>query len=135
MVAMDFGNMKLIIAGGRDFNDYSALERAANAVLTEYPISVILNGAAPGADALAVKWANEKKIEIEFFPADWEKYKKAAGPIRNREMAKHADILLAFWNRSSSGTKNMIEEARRAKFRDIIIIYYDKPNYDKKTLY
>jgi hypothetical protein len=47
------------------------------------------------------------------FPADWKTHGKAAGPIRNRQMAKNAEALIALWDGNSRGTKNMIETATK----------------------
>ena len=65
------------------------------------------------ADTLGKRYAEEHDIPVMSFPADWNKYKKAAGYIRNQEMAQHADALVAFWDGQSRGTKNMIEIAEK----------------------
>ena len=59
-----------------------------------------------------IKEIKEKGYQIKRFPADWGKYGKKAGIIRNRAMAEYADALLAYWDGKSSGTRNMIEIAR-----------------------
>lgn len=106
---------RLIIAGGRDFNDYETLKNYVDFKLsrTEDEIQII-SGGARGADTLGERYAVERGFFLRRFPADWERYGKSAGVRRNREMARNADALIAYWNGYSRGTKNMIEEARAA---------------------
>ena len=107
--------MKIIIAGGRRFSDYKELSMVCNEVIGEWNPNnsdpEIVSGTANGADRLGEKYANEKKYSIEQFPADWETNGRAAGYIRNLEMAKYSDGLIAFWDGKSKGTRNMINLA------------------------
>jgi len=103
--------MKVIIAGSRDFTDDEQL-RAAIAD-AGFEILAVISGGARGVDALGEKWAEENGIPVKVFPADWDLHGKAAGPIRNREMAEAADALIALWDGESRGTKNMINTARK----------------------
>jgi len=103
--------MKTIIAGGRDL----ARPRLVEAAMEDCPWqpSEIVSGAARGIDRMGEEWAGEREIPVKQFPADWDTHPKSAGPIRNRQMAKYADALVAIWDGKSRGTKNMIEEAKR----------------------
>lgn len=117
---------KVIIAGGRDFVDLRLLTRVCNEILM--PISgkksiTVISGHAPGADRTGERYAQEKGFKIKRMPADWKKYGKAAGPIRNREMAEQADALIAFWDGSSRGTAHMIESARVKNLNVNVISY------------
>ena len=106
---------RVIIAGGRDFNDYLLLRAKCDNILAGKAAShriVIISGAARGADSLGEKYANEKSYTIERYSADWNTHGKAAGPIRNAQMANSADALIAFWDGQSHGTKSMINIAR-----------------------
>jgi predicted Rossmann fold nucleotide-binding protein DprA/Smf involved in DNA uptake len=103
--------MKTIIAGGRTITDYSLVLSAIGE--SNFTITEIVSGMAPGVDTLAVQYAEENNLPLAEFHADWNQYKKAAGPIRNREMANYADALIAIWDGESRGTKNMIEEATK----------------------
>lgn len=58
-------------------------------------------------------WAKRKGIPVKRFPADWNQYGRRAGPLRNREMARYADALIAIWDGKSRGTRSMIDEALR----------------------
>lgn len=104
---------KVIIAGSREFNDYNILKAYADFKLSKVQEEIeVVSGTARGADRLGEMYAKEKGYQIKRFPADWGKYGKKAGIIRNRAMAEYADALLAYWDGKSSGTRNMIEIAR-----------------------
>ena len=86
-------------------------------------ITHIISGAASkGADALAIRWANENQIGLTKVPADWDKYGKSAGMIRNSVMIEmEPDAVIAYWDGTSSGTSNTIE---RAKDKNIDVYIY-----------
>ena len=109
--------MKLIIAGGRDFNDYNLIRDEADKFISELnPKSVtIVSGGAKGVDALGENYARSNNLKIKIFKADWSKYGRAAGPKRNELMAQYASHLLAIWNGESKGTKSMISLAKKEK--------------------
>lgn len=117
---------RVIIAGGRDFDDYEYLKESMDYFLSKIKRNiVIVCGAARGADTLGARYAEECGYEVRYYPADWKSNGKSAGFIRNLEMAQNADALVAFWNGQSSGTKHMIETAR--KYRLLIRIkHYDQ---------
>jgi hypothetical protein len=102
--------MKLIIAGSRDFTNYNYLDEI---VMSGYAqeLDEIVCGEARGADLLGRRWAEEHEYPIASFPADWDKYGKTAGYIRNTQMADYGDYLLAFWDGKSKGTRHMINIA------------------------
>lgn len=107
---------RVIIAGTRTFNDYDLLQASCDRLLAEKRRThaiVILSGTARGADSLGERYAHEHGYAVEKYPADWQRDGKAAGPIRNAQMAKVADALIAFWDGKSRGTKNMIETGKR----------------------
>ncbi len=103
--------MKTIIAGSRDITDYETVRAAVDA--SGFQISEVVSGRARGADRLGEQWAREYGVPIKGFPADWNKHGKAAGPIRNRQMACYGEALIAIWDGESHGTKHMIVEARK----------------------
>lgn len=107
--------MKLIVAGGRNYNNYPHLKKTLDAFRLKYQVEEIVSGAAHGVDTLGEQYAKEHGISLKQFPADWNKHKKAAGPIRNAQMAEYGDCLLAFWDGSSKGTKNMIDNMHKQK--------------------
>ena len=106
---------RVIIAGGRDFNNYPLLKAKCDNILAEKATThqiIIVSGTARGADSLGEKYAQEHSYTIEQYPADWNTHGKAAGPIRNAQMANSADALIAFWDGKSHGTQSMINIAK-----------------------
>lgn len=108
---------KLIIAGGREFNDYPLMLKEVKRFIDEQDIDVrhltIVSGTARGADSLAIKLAEDYNIPVIKMPADWDTHGKSAGYKRNTEMAQIATHLLAFWDGKSKGTGHMIDIATK----------------------
>ena len=118
---------RVIIAGGRDFNDYSLLQQHVDRWLSRVTDEIaIVSGGARGADVLGERYANERGLAINIYPADWNRYGKGAGFIRNKEMAQNADALIAFWDGRSPGTKNMIELAKQHNLLWKVVYYNEK---------
>lgn len=103
--------MRTIIAGSRSIDQYKHVLEATAAC--GWKPSVVLCGGARGADAWGKLWATKRGIPVEDYPADWTAHGKAAGPIRNEQMAARADALIALWDGESQGTKHMIELAKK----------------------
>jgi YspA, cpYpsA-related SLOG family len=102
---------RVIVCGSRHWHDREAI---ANRLFGLPPDSTIVHGNAAGADRIAHQEAQKLGLLTEPHSADWERYGKSAGPIRNHEMAElGADLCLAFWDGSSAGTKNMLEQAKK----------------------
>lgn len=119
---------KVIIAGGRDFLDYNLLREKVDKILIDKRLThkiVIISGCARGADTLALRYASENVLDVEEYPAEWDKYGKKAGYMRNVEMAENADALIAFWDGESKGTKHMIDIATNKKI-GIRVINYER---------
>lgn len=117
---------KIIIAGGRDFMDYNLLKEKTDKILQEKKVThkiVIISGCARGADTLGLRYASENAFDVEEYPADWNKYGKKAGYMRNVEMAENADALIAFWDGESKGTKHMIDIATERNLPIRVIRY------------
>lgn len=112
--------MKVIIAGSRTFSNYPYLQSVMEEL--DIPITEIVSGTAKGADKLGEQYAKDNNIPIKQFPADWDKYGKAAGFLRNKEMANYADALVAFWDGSSRGTKHMISIAEQRNLKTVVKI-------------
>lgn len=117
---------KVIIAGGRYFNDYALLQERCDFFLSERAKShqiVIVSGHAKGADALGERYAQERGLQCDAHPADWDKFGKSAGFRRNAEMAEVADALIAFWNGQSRGTAHMISFAKSKGLKVAVVRY------------
>lgn len=117
--------MRIIVAGSRDFNDYPFLCETMDRLTRKLDKKklVIISGGAKGADKLGERWAFERMVSVEIFHADWAKHGKAAGPIRNGEMADVADVLIVFWDGKSPGTKDMISQANKKGLKVRVILF------------
>lgn len=134
-------DFRVIVAGGRKFDDYDKLTKAIDSWKKEKKISkddkvTIVCGCAEGADDLGRRYANEHGFEVAEFPANWNLLGKTAGILRNKEMAKYASesetkngYLIAFWNGKSKGTKNMVDTAIQYEL-PITIFSYQDPKYN-----
>lgn len=112
--------VKVIIAGGRDYENYNELECVTDHMLEKLMDThdiVIISGGARGADAMAMRYANHRGFELVVMPADWNTHGKSAGYKRNAQMAEAATHLIAFWDGKSRGTANMIDIAHSMKIK------------------
>jgi len=111
--------MKVLVCGSRHFNDYERL----SAVLEPLDIDQIIEGGARGADTLARKYGEFCNIPVVEYLADWNTHGKRAGPIRNSQMLREGrpNLVVAFWDGKSPGTKDMIAQAEKAGVKTIVI--------------
>jgi hypothetical protein len=114
--------MRVIVCGGRNFADYALLEKTLDALHATHTFTVLMHGAARGADTFADNWAYYRHVRVEKYPAKWKELgDRKAGPIRNREMlSKGPDLVIAF--PGGSGTAHMVRIAREAGVKVIEII-------------
>lgn len=105
---------RILVCGGRDFEDRAFLFHVLSAAHALEPFSVLIHGDARGADRMAGRWAKLNNIRVLEFPAQWVKHGKAAGPIRNSEMLalSQPELVIAF--PGGDGTADMIKKAQRA---------------------
>lgn len=103
-------DVDLIRAG----QDRAFLYRALDRLHQERPISIVIHGDADGADRLSGRWAESRGIPVRAFPADWDTYRRAAGPIRNKQMLDEGvpNLVVAF--PGGRGTANMVFQSRNA---------------------
>lgn len=104
--------MRTIIAGSRGFNNYDDIVTAIE--MAGWKPTVVLSGAAKGADRLGEIWAERNGVPVEKFPADWNRWGRQAGYIRNAYMLGHGEALIALWDGESRGTKDVIFKALKA---------------------
>lgn len=105
--------IRLLVCGGRDFEDRARVFRALDAVLDRKRIEVVIHGAQRGADTLAGAWGMERGIHVLPCPAEWERLGPKAGPLRNTKMlAMNPDGVVAF--PGGPGTANMVRQAQAA---------------------
>jgi hypothetical protein len=103
--------MKVIIAGSRTIDDYKLVVQAMKHC--GFTVTEVVCGMATGIDKQGEVWARANNLPVKEMPADWNQHGKAAGPIRNREMAKYADAAVVIWDGKSRGSRNMINEMIR----------------------
>lgn len=110
--------VKILVCGGRDFTDRTALYRFLDNLHAVQPIAVVVHGAARGADQLAGAWARCMGIEERPYPALWGGYDgHRAGPIRNQKMLdqERPDLVVAF--PGGRGTADMVARSQAAGVR------------------
>ena len=107
---------RVVIAGSRDYTNYEEAKVYIDFCLSNIRKAndiIIISGCASGADAIGEQYAEENGFKVEKYPANWEKYGRSAGPIRNKQMAEITDYVICFWDGKSKGTKSMIEFAKK----------------------
>jgi hypothetical protein len=126
----DLQSVNVAVVGSRDFADPLLMAQVLDRWLVQWKNPSIVTGTYPsedgrhnqtGADQLAVLYAREHKIPYMVFEADWKKQGKAAGMIRNTPIVTSSDVLVAFWDMQSKGTRDSLMKARRFK-KPIILI-------------
>ena len=115
--------IRLIIAGGRDFDDWPLLRDTVDRLLRERVAITIIAGGARGADMLAARYAKARRLPLVEMPARWEADGRRAGFVRNEAMAKVADGLVAFWDGVSPGTGHMIATMQALGKRVVRVTY------------
>ena len=127
--------LRILVCGGRHFEDYNLLKNILDKVLKLKKLTPqdveIVSGHCKGADKLGERWAEEKNASVKIFPADWVKYKKSAGPIRNKQMIDYITcfsdkLVVAFVSPNSKGTRNTISLAQKNNIPVIITEYSKK---------
>lgn len=104
--------MRILVCGSRYWTDRDIIREALELQPRD---SVVVHGAARGADRIAGEVARELGMAVQEYPADWHLYGRKAGMIRNQAMLVPApDIVLAFTSNlpTSRGTADMVARAR-----------------------
>ncbi len=116
--------MKLVVAGGRKFKDKARVFRILSKIHVEHPDLEIVSGLAKGPDSFGKEWAEANGVKCHEFPANWNKFGKRAGYLRNEEMAEFGTAVLVFWDSVSKGTEHMINLGRKYGL-PVAVAYYD----------
>lgn len=98
-----------LIVGSRGYTDYASFKAKCDALLDRKTDIEIVSGGASGTDAMAERYAHELGCSLQIFPAEWSRYGKRAGYVRNREMHSYISTfpergVIAFWDGQSKGT-------------------------------
>ena len=107
--------MKVVVTGGRDFTDQEFIFKTLNEIHKETPITFLVSGMAKGVDESCFKWAMKNEINTMCVPAKWKRDGKAAGPIRNKEMADMFDYDLVIAFPGGKGTAHMVKYCKALK--------------------
>lgn len=107
--------MKVAVVGSRTMADEKYLDAVLDRCRSIWGAFTVLSGGARGADTLALGWARERNLPFKLFAANWGKYGRRAGPLRNPAMVEAADAVVAFWDGVSPGTRSTIEIAKELK--------------------
>lgn len=106
--------LKILICGDRNWSGGDIIRE----IIKQFKATEIIEGEAKGADTLARLAGEVLGIPVKRFPADWQQYGRAAGPIRNSQMLKEGnpDIVIGFHYKinESKGTKDMLTRAKKA---------------------
>lgn len=115
--------MIVLVTGGRNFNDPAFISRHLHVIHAGEPITLLIEGGARGADRIARNWAENRGIPVRTFPADWDKYGRAAGHIRNTQMLEEGkpDLVVVF--PGGAGTANMARQAEERREKGLRIRY------------
>lgn len=111
--------MKVAVIGSRSFNDYEKLKDT----LSKIDVSLLVSGGANGADKLGEQYANENNIPTKIFLPDWKKHGKAAGFLRNTDIINEAELVVAFWDQQSNGTRDSIQKAEKQGKKVMIVTF------------
>lgn len=116
---------RIIVAGSRSYTNYKQFVIFMDSYDRKFHEEhIYISGdASRGADAMLIHWCELRRKPYVTFPADWEKNKRIAGFLRNKEMADNATHLLAFYDGRSNGTRNMIWEAKKHHLVFEIVIF------------
>ena len=119
--------MNIAIVGGRDFSDQTLLKESILSYISIYGVlDNIVSGGAKGADTLAAQFATEIGIPLLVFKPDYQKYGRGATLVRNTQIIENADVVFAFWDGQSKGTKDSITKAKKLQKELHIISYGEK---------
>lgn len=109
---------RIAVVGSRTFNDVTSLERE----LSKFRPEIIVSGGSKGADQLAEKYAAKHGLLVEIYEPDW-RLGRGAGLIRNTEIVKNADLIIAFWDGKSRGTLDSIKKAEKME-KPVVIVRF-----------
>jgi len=127
---------KVAVVGSRTFKDFKLLEKEITNIIKINDISEIVSGGAKGADRVGRSFATIHKLSLKEFIPNWKVngvYNSRAGFERNNLIIERADIVFAFWNGESRGTKNSIDLAKKLG-KELHVIYFEEVSYTKEEL-
>ena len=118
---MEKRDIRLAVVGSRTFTDRKLCWKILDDLRTKYNITEIVSGGARGADSYGEAYSDYYHIKKTIFPAEWDKYGKKAGYLRNVDIIKNCDVCIAFWDGESRGTLHDLELC--IKYNKICYVY------------
>jgi hypothetical protein len=123
---------KVLVCGSRNWDDQEVVDKVVLALRRKYNVHTVVQGEARGADTCGKRAGNKYGLTIKSYPAEWDKYGKGAGPIRNRKQfdREKPEIVVAFHDDlyNSKGTLDMVKYAMSSELETIIVVVF----HDKK---
>jgi predicted Rossmann-fold nucleotide-binding protein len=112
------GEFRVLVCGSRNGYDERKLSEFLDRLNLETPINQVITGGGTGVDQQALDWAKSLNIDTKVYPADWDQFGRAAGPIRNQQMADlKPDLVVAF--PGGRGTADMVRRALKSVIKVI----------------
>jgi hypothetical protein len=118
--------MRIAVVGSRDFDDFSLFVKIMDRLRYNKEIDAIITGGARGVDSMAEHYAEVNSIPVIVHEAQWDKYGKGAGYIRNKLIWDDSDFGLAIWDGVSKGTKHSFDLAKKQNKQILIFNYKDR---------
>lgn len=112
--------MKIAVVGSRDFDQQEYLFEELDLFIQNTPEITIISGGAKGADLFAKQYAHQRGFKYEEFKPDWKQFGRGAGLVRNTMIVEACDVLIAFWDEKSKGTRDSISKAEKLEKRVIV---------------
>lgn len=128
---------RIIVAGSRTYTDYKQFVQLMDeysSKLNQSTTAYISGNASRGADAMLIHWAELRRKPYCLFTADWDKNKRIAGFIRNQEMAENGTHLFVVYDGESSGSRNMIWNAKKRNLNNTVVLF-NKDDQPQESLF
>lgn len=118
--------MRVLVTGSRNWTDSAVVKaQLTDLASRRREHMTLVHGAAKGADTIAASLADHMGWDVEAFPAEWDRFGRRAGPVRNQLMVDHgADICLVFPLPDSRGTWDCVRRAKAAGIPLVIVTKY-----------
>lgn len=111
---------RIAVVGSRD---YRHPQDVIDFIYSLPPNTTVVSGGARGVDFIAENAAFARGLLVDIYPADWQTHGKKAGYLRNADIVRNCDEVVAFWDGKSKGTMHTVN---LAKEHNIPVTIYDR---------